>query len=102
MLPVEYKFLIPYPDITVNKLSLKCIAIYRAAFSYSVRFPLHPVIMEILNKYELALAQIVPISWHNICFFIAMCELCRLTYTGLAFEQVYAVQRAPSETGDLR
>jgi len=62
LLSTGYKFIIPDADATVNKPPSKCIAIYRAAFSYGVRFPLHPVIMEILNKYELAPAQIVPTS----------------------------------------
>ena len=44
----------PEPDDTVNEPPAKCIAVYRAALDYGLRFPLHPVIKEILNKYELA------------------------------------------------
>ena len=62
LLPVGYKFIIPDADATVNRLPSKRIAIYPAAFSYGVRFPLHPVIVEILKKYKLALVQIVPTS----------------------------------------
>jgi len=56
LLPAGYKFIIPKADATVNKPPPKCIAIYWGTFSYGIWFPLHAVIMEILNKYELALA----------------------------------------------
>ncbi|KAJ8430101.1 hypothetical protein Cgig2_007165 [Carnegiea gigantea] len=49
-----YTFIILDANDTVNRLPSKCIVIYRAAFSYEVWFPLHPIIMEILNKCELA------------------------------------------------
>ena len=101
LLPVGYKFIIPDVDATLNKSPSKCITIYRVAFSYGVRFPLHPVIIEILNKYELAPAQIVPMPQCNMFSFIATCELRGLTYTGRKFGLVHTVQRAPSETGDL-
>jgi len=99
LLPAEYSFVLPEPDATVNQLPTNCIREYRAALNYGVRFPLHPVIREILNKYELAPAQIVPTSWHNVCFFIATCELRDLTYSARAFSLVHTVQRAPKETG---
>ena len=67
LLPAEYSFVMPEPDDTVNELPAKCIAVYRATLDYGLRFPLHLVIREILSKYELAPAQIVPTSWHNIC-----------------------------------
>ncbi|KAJ8431148.1 hypothetical protein Cgig2_026745 [Carnegiea gigantea] len=47
-------------DATVNELPAKCIAVYSAALNYGLRFPLQPVIEEILNKYELAPAQKAP------------------------------------------
>ncbi|KAJ8434359.1 hypothetical protein Cgig2_031605 [Carnegiea gigantea] len=96
-----YRFDIPDTDATINKSPPKCIVIYHAAFSYGVRFLLHPVIVEILDKYKLALVQIVPMSWHNICSFVATCELRGLTCTGHTFELVHIVQRAPSETMDI-
>jgi len=55
LLPTVYKFIILDADATVNKLPLKSIVVYRAAFSNGVRLPLHSVIVEIPNKYELAL-----------------------------------------------
>ncbi|KAJ8430133.1 hypothetical protein Cgig2_011077 [Carnegiea gigantea] len=62
LLPAGYSFVIPEVDATVNKSPPKCIVIYRVAFNYGVRFPLHPVIMNILNKFKLAPTQIVPTS----------------------------------------
>ena len=62
LLFLRYKFIIPDGDATVNKPPSKCIVIFRAAFSHGLRFPLHTVIMAILNKYELAPAQVMPTS----------------------------------------
>ena len=75
LLPVEYTFVIPEPDVIVNEPPTKCIAVYQAALNYSLKFPLHPVIKDVLNKYELAPALVVPTSSHNICSFSATCEL---------------------------
>ncbi|KAJ8428571.1 LOW QUALITY PROTEIN: hypothetical protein Cgig2_021629 [Carnegiea gigantea] len=101
LLPAEYSFVIPEPDATINEPSAKCITLYWATLNYGLRFPLHPVIREILNKYELAPVQIVPTSWHNICSFITTCELHGLTCSARAFGLVHMVQRAPKEIGDL-
>ena len=66
-------------NATVNDQPAESIAIYRVALNYGLRFPLHPVIEDILNKYELAPTQVVPMSWYNICSFITTCELHGLT-----------------------
>ena len=91
LLPAEYSFVIPKANATVNEPPAKCIAVYRATLNYGLRFPLHHVIREILNKYELALAQIVPTSWHNICSFIATSELRGLSCSAWAFGLVHTV-----------
>ncbi|KAJ8422196.1 hypothetical protein Cgig2_000661 [Carnegiea gigantea] len=101
LLPVGYRFVLLEVDATVNKPPAKCIAMYRTTFTYGVRFPLLPMIADIQNKYDLVPAQIMPMSCHNICSFIATCKLHRLPGTGPAFTQVHSVQRAPRETGDL-
>jgi len=99
VLPAGYSFAIS--EATINEPPLNCIAIDRVAFNYAMRFPLHPEIVEILKKFELALAQIVPTSWHNICYFIATYELRGLVCTARAFGLVHTIQRAPKETDDL-
>ncbi|KAJ8426754.1 hypothetical protein Cgig2_029423 [Carnegiea gigantea] len=60
LLPTGYTFVIPDADATVNEPPTKCIVVYRTALNYGLWFPLHPVIVEILNKYELAPAQRAP------------------------------------------
>ncbi|KAJ8433087.1 hypothetical protein Cgig2_014135 [Carnegiea gigantea] len=42
LLPTKYSFVLLEPDATMNEPPSKCIAVYRAALSYGVRFPLHP------------------------------------------------------------
>ncbi|KAJ8434745.1 hypothetical protein Cgig2_001948 [Carnegiea gigantea] len=101
LLPAEYSFVILEADAAVNEPPAKCIAVYRAALNYGLYFPLHPVIREILNKYELVPAQVVPTSWHNICSFIATCDLRGLTCAARAFGLVHTVQESPKQTGDL-
>ncbi|KAJ8435431.1 hypothetical protein Cgig2_013929 [Carnegiea gigantea] len=101
LLPVGYTFVIPEADATVNEPPTKCIAVYRTTLNYNLRFPLHLVIEETLNKYELAPAQVMPTSWHNIRSFIATCERRGLTCSAQAFSLLHTVQRAPKETGDL-
>jgi len=101
LLPAEYSFVIPKANATVNEPPAKCMVVYRAALNYGHCFPLHPVLMEILNQYELARAQVVPTSWHNICSSIATCELRNLTCSARAFSLIYTIQRAPKETGVL-
>ncbi|KAJ8428712.1 hypothetical protein Cgig2_028195 [Carnegiea gigantea] len=101
LLPARYRFVLPEVDGTINTPPAKCIAAYRAAFSYGLRFPLHLVMMDILNKYELATAQITPTSWHNICSVIAMCELHRLTCTGRASRRSTQFKGLPVRLGAL-
>ena len=57
-----YTFVIPEPDTTVNEPLSKCITIYCAALNYSLRFFLHPMIEDILTKYEQAPAEVMPTS----------------------------------------
>jgi len=93
--------MIPEANATMNEPPAKYIAVYRAALNYGVHFPLRLVIVEILNKCELAPTQVVPISWHNICSFIATCKLCSLICSARAFSLVHTIQKTPKETGDL-
>jgi len=99
LLLAEYSFMIPEPDATVNEPSAKCIAAYQAALNYGLHFPLRPVIREILNKYELAPGQIVSKSWHNICSFIATCELRGLTYSARHLAWFTRSRRPPKKPG---
>ncbi|KAJ8441091.1 hypothetical protein Cgig2_000352 [Carnegiea gigantea] len=101
LVPAGYTFVIPEVDATVNESPAKCIAFYRAALNHGLRFPLQPVIEEILNKYEMAPAQVMPTSWHNICSFIMICDLRGLTCTACAFSLTHTVQKVPKETGHL-
>jgi len=48
--------LIPNPNVMMNRPPLGYVVIYRVALTYGLRFPLHKVILKIINKYELALA----------------------------------------------
>ncbi|KAJ8428578.1 hypothetical protein Cgig2_031372 [Carnegiea gigantea] len=62
LLLAGYRFVLLEADAMVNKPPSKCIVMYQVASSCDVMFPLHSVIVDILNKYELVPAQIVPKS----------------------------------------
>jgi len=94
---VGYKFVLLDADAKVNKPPPGCITIYQAALTCDLRFPCYKVIPEIINKYKLALVQIMHTSWHNIYSFMLTCELRGLTCATRAFGLVYMVQKAPSE-----
>jgi len=85
----------------VNAPLAKSIDVYHATLNHGLRFPLHSVIEEILNKYELVPAQVVPTSWHNICLFIVTCELRGLTCSARAFSLAHTAQKVRKEIGDL-
>jgi len=54
LLPAGNKFVLPDADATTNRPPTGYIAIYQASLMYFMRFPLYEVILEFLNKYELA------------------------------------------------
>ena len=53
LLPAEYTLVIPEANATVNESTAKCMVVYRVTLNYGPRFPLHSMIEEILNKYQL-------------------------------------------------
>ena len=42
------------------------ICFYEAAFSYGLRFPVHPFIMELLDHFGIAPGQLMPNSWRIV------------------------------------
>jgi len=59
-MPAGYTFVILEADATVNRPPAKCIVVYRATLNYGLRFPLHLIIEEIFNKYELCPRRLCP------------------------------------------
>jgi len=68
LVPTGYRFVVPKADATVNKLPAKCITMYRAAFTYGIRFSLYLVIVEILNKNDLACANCTHVMAQHMFF----------------------------------
>ncbi|KAJ8426002.1 hypothetical protein Cgig2_006252 [Carnegiea gigantea] len=101
LLLVGCKFVLLDADAMVNKPPPRCVTIYQAALTYALRFPCHEVILEILNKDELAPVQIMSTSWHYICSFVPTCKLRGLKCSARAFEMVYTAQKAPSEAEEM-
>jgi len=56
LLLTGYKFMLSDPNAIVNRSPPRCMAVYQAALSYSLHFPLYELILEILNRCELAIA----------------------------------------------
>ena len=48
---------------------------YRAAIDQGLRFPLHPFVWDIFEKYDIGLWQLTPNSWANIFGYLATCNV---------------------------
>ena len=62
----DYSIRKPILGSNVVGYSKKYVPVYWPVLEAGLRFPLHPMILEILRGYELALWQITPNSWLNI------------------------------------
>ena len=75
---------------------------YHVTFTYRLCLPLHEIICIICNRYNLAITQIVPTLWRNICSFITTCELYKLEYLAKAFGLVHTIQEALRDAEEAR
>lgn len=79
-------------DLLVKTPPPNCIAMYKHTLTSGLRFPLHPLIVEIFHDYKIDLPQLTPNSWPSIFSFIATCTLKHLSCTLTAFKMLYFLQ----------
>lgn len=91
-LPPGYSF-VPSEERPVTDPLKGCIALYKQALDYSLRFPLHQNIVDFLKFYDMCLAQFVPNTWASIISLIDICSLKGLTCNINAMRALYRVQK---------
>lgn len=70
-------------------------AVYAATVDLGLRFPPHLFVCEILDGFNLGVAQLTPNLWATILGYIAKCELKHLPMTFSSFLRMVTLSRAP-------
>jgi len=70
-----------------------CTSLYLKALEYGLWFLLPNIVMEILQIYDITVAQLVPNAQASILSFIGTCKLKYIKCTALAFTYVHIIQR---------
>lgn len=65
----------PRPEDRVTSDSPDRVALYEVFFSYGLRLPFHPFILNLLDWYRLVPAQLTPNSIRIVCCFVVLCYL---------------------------
>ena len=79
--------------------SATSVGVYEEALKAGFRFPLHPFIKRVLERFSLGLAHIAPNSWCHIVGFICLCNLISVQPTMGLFRSCYVLKRHPSGGG---
>ena len=74
-IPSEFRVELARPRERVHNPPAGWLGVYEEAMRVSLRFPLHPFVVKLLDRYALSLAQIAPNSWHHIIGFLSLCSL---------------------------
>ena len=75
------------------------VEVYEEALKAGLRFPLHPFIKRVLERFLLGLAQIAPNSWCHIMGLLCLCGLVGVQRTIGLFRSCYVLKRHPSGRG---
>lgn len=68
-------------------------ALYEAFFKAGLRLPLHPFILNLLDRYELVPAQLVPNSIRTIVGFLVLCHLHGIEASLSLFRYFYTLRK---------
>lgn len=105
MTKLQEQFFLPPPYIfyPLDKKPMKnppegCIAIYICTHLMRPSVSPSPLILDIQNHYQIALAQLTPNCWPQILSFIAICKLKGIPATLNTFKMFHAIQRSNSRS----
>jgi len=76
----------------MNNSPLGCIAVYLEPLEYGFWSPLPKRVMEILQMYDITVAQLVPNAWVSILSLIVTFKLKQLECMALAFSYLHIIQ----------
>ncbi|XP_056691732.1 uncharacterized protein [Spinacia oleracea] len=83
-------------DSTVSLLAEGEFPVYAAAIKLGMRFPPHPFVVEVLDGFNIGVAQLTPNSWADIFGYIAKCALNNVEPSFNAFLHLVSLSRSPS------
>lgn len=70
----EYSLVIPGKKNCIKDAPEGCIGIYKDTMETSLRFPLYPFAVEVLNAYDIAVSELYPNGWGCIIAFIIIVQ----------------------------
>ena len=74
-IPREFGLTLTSTNDRICFLPAGSIGVYEEALKVGLRFPLHPFIKRVLDRFSLGLAQIALNSWCHIVGFVCLCNL---------------------------
>ena len=73
--PREFQLVLAGPQGRVHAPPVGSIGVYKEALKVGLRFPLHPFVGRVMERFELSLAQVMPNLWDYIIGFLSLYSL---------------------------
>ena len=90
---VEENTILPAPSYIPYRFwkreGVEYVAVYVAHLDCGLRFPLHPFIQEVLEHYQLGIAQLTPPSYRLLCGFLMICQLGHILPSISLFKEMF-------------
>ncbi|GAB2295184.1 hypothetical protein Dimus_029359 [Dionaea muscipula] len=98
--PECYQFGLPGPSkFVVDYIDQDTLCIHLEHFTRGLRLPLPHLVIRLLNRYDLLLAQLTPNSISYILSFIILCEDKAVEASSCLFDIVFSLVEEPEKTG---
>lgn len=94
--PPEIVLTLPRPEHRVSQRLEDGVFFYEDSLKAGLRFPLHPLVKEIMRFYNICPTMVAPNSWRSIIGFISMCHQVQVTATLPLFRACYHLIAAKS------
>ena len=75
----------------------KCIAVYEPTFDLGMRFPLHPFIREVLEFFNITVAELYPNVWGCLNAFFLISRIMGLNPSLTAFRHIFRAKLCNSQ-----
>ena len=74
----EFGLILASSDDRIHVPPMGCVEIYEKVVKAGLRFPLHPFVKRVMERFSLSLAQVAPNSWRYIVRFMCLCGMVNL------------------------
>ncbi|GAB2272802.1 hypothetical protein Dimus_007622 [Dionaea muscipula] len=95
--PERYQFGLPEPGKSMHDQDTLCIHLEH--FTRGLRLPLPYLLIRLLNRHDLLLAQLTPNAISYILAFIILCEDKAVESTSCLFDTIFSLVEEPGKTG---